>query len=127
MAWGAVQLTDAGLPALLRFDRAALRVLVLKGCSSLSDGAWEAIAQHGGTLECLHLESCGSLPALGKAGSSSHGGHAPLTVGAALEGLAACMRLLALSVRGCTLPWSPAEVERLQAACTALQTLDLGQ
>ena len=128
VAWGAGQLTNAGLATLLHPSCAALQVLVLKGCSRLTDGAWAAVGQQAGTLECLQLEHCGALAAQAKRGAgsgSSSSCHEPMTASAALGALAACSRLLALTLRGCTPPWSSAQVARLQEACTALQSLDL--
>lgn len=121
IAWGAGQLTDAGLAALLHPDCAALRVLVLKGCSRLTDGAWRAVRDHAPTLECLQLEHCGALAAQGKKGGAGEA----WTASAALDALVHCKRLLALTLHGCTPPWSAADAELLQTACTALQSLDL--
>lgn len=123
ISWGAGQLTDAGLAALLHLDCAALRVLVLKGCSHLTD-AWAAVARHAPTLECLQLEHCGVLAAHAKRGASIDT-DGPVTAIAALDALIHCKRLLALTLRGCTLPWRAVDVSLLQVACTALQSLDL--
>lgn len=127
IGWGAAALTDAGLAALTVGDRAALRVLVLKGCSALTDGGvWDALLAHAPTLECLALESCGAQPALGKAAAPAH---PPLSTAAALEALersGGCPRLLALTIRECTAPWSAADAARLRAACPELQSMDLG-
>lgn len=148
ISWGAAQLTDAGLAALLHPAGAALRCLVLKGCSRLTDAAWAAVAQQAGSLQCVHLESCGALPALRKAGgapatgaadaagsacstaegqsSSSSAQPGVMTAGAAIEALAACQHLLALTVRACVAPpWAASDVDRLRTACTALQSLEL--
>lgn len=125
LSWGAGHLTDAGLAALLHPDRAALRTLVLKGCSSLSDAAWHIVAQHHASLQCLHVENCGALPKHTKSGMPSSGANAPMTAAAAEEALSTCEQLIALTIAITTLPWSAAEVERLRAGCTALQTLHL--
>lgn len=126
VGWGAAGVGDAGLTALTAVDRAALRVLVLKGCSALSDSLWDAVLAHASTLECLALESCGAQPTLGK---SAVPAHPPLSTAAALEALeraGGCPRLLALTMRECTAPWSAGDAARLRAACPALQSLDLG-
>lgn len=125
---GAGRLTDGGLAALLHPDRAALRSLVLKGCSSLTDGAWVAVAQHGGTLECLHLDRCGTLPRHAKSGAPPDPGHAPMTAHAAAAAAASCRRLLALTVAHCCMwpPGGPRELEsHLRDSCPTLQTLHL--
>ncbi|GAB4819895.1 hypothetical protein N2152v2_006941 [Parachlorella kessleri] len=64
ISWSNLQLTDQGLRGLLDPSIAALRCLVLRGCSKLSDtGLWPALKQHAATLECLELGDCGSLQA----------------------------------------------------------------
>lgn len=99
------------------------RVLqVLKGCSRLTDAAWQLIAQHHGSLECLAVESCGTAAAAAKAAARQH---APMTSAAAADALSCCRALLALTVRSCTAPWTATEVARLRNGCTALQSLCL--
>jgi hypothetical protein len=125
ISWGAPRLTAAGLAALLHPNRAALRCLSLKGCSGLDDSAWQVIGQHADTLECLELDSCGALaraqktagPAVVAAAKTpgSSAGSGALTTAAALEALAPCRRLLALTLRNSTVPaWTPADYDLLR-------------
>lgn len=123
--FGASALTDRGLAALLHPQMAALRCLVLAGCSHLSDAAWDIVAQHAGTLECLQLDSCGALPTVQK-GRAQPCAAAALSAGAAVKALSTCHRLQALTIRNCVSPAvSQAQRNSLCAACTALQTLDM--
>ncbi|PRW20598.1 F-box LRR-repeat 2 [Chlorella sorokiniana] len=122
ISWGASQLSDEGLAALLHPDVARLHSLVLKGCSQLTDAAWQLIAQHSSSLRCLDVECCGTAAAETKAAGRQH---PPMTAAAAAEALSSCHALLALTVRSCTAAWTAAEVEQLRAGCTALQSLCL--
>ena len=124
LSWGACQLSDAGLAALLRPERATLRCLALKGLSRLSDACWATIARHAATLRCLHMDCCGALPGAGKGRRGGGGGTAPLSAGAATEGLSGCSALLALSLRG-SVAWEEEGAARLHAACPSLETLEL--
>lgn len=95
---------------------------VVNGCSRLTDAAWGLIAQHGSSLQCLALESCGTAAAAAKSAAQRH---APMTAAAAVKALSSCNILLALTVRLCTAPWTAAAVDQLRAGCTALQSLCL--
>ncbi|KAL4457935.1 hypothetical protein ABPG75_012800 [Micractinium tetrahymenae] len=121
ISWSASQLSDAGLAALVHPRCAALQELVLQGCSRLTDASWAAIQQQASTLRCLRLEACGALPMWHK----GRGGAAqPLTTEGLQATLAACERLLTLTVRSCVdegdrqqLDWS--------TTCFSLQSIDL--
>lgn len=156
LSFSNLQITGAGLGALLHPSVAALRCLALRGCGRLADGQlWPAVGQHAATLHVLELEDCGTLPAkiklaallqqaqpaagAGAAGVACLRGvptgdadgagdaelaasqPAPLSAGAAVDCLAACKRLRAVTVRG-SIVWSKESVARFYAACPGVVT-----
>ena len=135
------QLSDRGLAALLDPAVAALRCLVLRGCSALSDGGlWPALRTQSGTLECLEVEHCGSLLALqklgvlgqqqagggegGGAGGTTAGLPPPLSAQAAVAALGACPRLRAVTVRG-SVVWDRESRAQFARQCRGVQSVVL--
>lgn len=100
LAWCAPRLTDCGVARLLRPGVCALRSLALVGLDRLTDMALKHIAQHGATLECLALESCGTLERRRKLGQSAAANSLgpPVSATAVATLLARCGRLVALTI-----------------------------
>lgn len=126
---GFTRLTDSGLWPALQQHSATLECLQLVHCGSLQAGSQLAVLL-GGSFAHLHLPSSassngvgGRVPAttaaLPRQAHLAAGMPPPLTALAAVQALAACTRLAALTVRG-SVSWDPESLGMLQNGCKGL-------